>query len=103
MEFWPSKPYPNTPLPFVGIDEFWEGIMQVGYARVNMDPKDHALQLDALRSAGCGKLFIETASGTRTDRPELAKALEVARKGDVLVVWCLELAGTQPAPPNRHR
>jgi DNA invertase Pin-like site-specific DNA recombinase len=64
--------------------------MLLGYARVSTDGQDHALQLDALRSAGCDKVFVETASGTRTDRPELAKALEQARQGDVLVVWRLD-------------
>jgi DNA invertase Pin-like site-specific DNA recombinase len=64
--------------------------MLLGYARVSTDGQDHAMQLDALRAAGCGKLFVETASGTRTDRPELAKALEQVRKGDVLVVWRLD-------------
>jgi DNA invertase Pin-like site-specific DNA recombinase len=64
--------------------------MLLGYARVSTDQQDHALQLDALRAAGCDKVFVETASGTRTDRPELAKALEQARQGDVLVVWRLD-------------
>ena len=64
--------------------------MLLGYARVSTDQQDHALQLDALRAAGCDKLFVETGSGTRTDRPELAKALEQARQGDVLVVWRLD-------------
>jgi DNA invertase Pin-like site-specific DNA recombinase len=64
--------------------------MLLGYARVSTDQQDHALQLDALRVAGCDKLFVETASGTRTDRPELAKALEQARQGDMLVVWRLD-------------
>jgi len=64
--------------------------MLLGYARVSTDQQDHALQLDALRAAGCDKLFVETASGTRTDRPELAMALEQARQGDVLVVWRLD-------------
>jgi DNA invertase Pin-like site-specific DNA recombinase len=64
--------------------------MLLGYARVSTDQQDHALQLDALRAAGCDKLFVETASGTRTDRPELAKALEQARQDDVLVVWRLD-------------
>jgi DNA invertase Pin-like site-specific DNA recombinase len=64
--------------------------MLLGYARVSTDQQDHALQLDALRAAGCDKLFVETASGTRTDRPELAKALEQARQNDVLVVWRLD-------------
>ena len=47
--------------------------MLLGYARVSTDQQDHALQLDALRAAGCDKVFVETGSGTRTDRPELAK------------------------------
>jgi DNA invertase Pin-like site-specific DNA recombinase len=64
--------------------------MLLGYARVSTDGQDHALQLDALTTAGCNKVFVETGSGTRADRPELAKALEQARKGDVLVVWRLD-------------
>jgi DNA invertase Pin-like site-specific DNA recombinase len=64
--------------------------MLLGYARVSTDQQDHALQLDALRAAGCDKVFVETASGTRTDRPELAKALEQARKGDQICVWRLD-------------
>ena len=64
--------------------------MLLGYARISTDLQDHALQLDALRQAGCDKVFTETASGTRADRVELAKALEQARHGDVLVVWRLD-------------
>jgi len=64
--------------------------MLLGYARVSTDGQDHALQIDALTTAGCKRTFVETASGTRTDRPELAKALEQARQGDVLVVWRLD-------------
>src|SRR4051812_11669786 len=64
--------------------------MLLGYARVSTDQQDHALQLDALRAAGSTKVFVETASGTRTDRPKLAKALDAAREGDVLVIWRLD-------------
>ncbi|MBV9812763.1 MAG: recombinase family protein [Acetobacteraceae bacterium] len=64
--------------------------MQIGYARVSTDAQDHALQLDALHKVGCERVFIETASGTRADRPELARALELARSGDTLVVWRLD-------------
>ena len=67
--------------------------MQIGYARISTDGQDHALQLDALRAAGCDKVFVETASGTRADRPELAKALEMARPGDVLTVYRLDRLG----------
>src|SRR5271166_2738919 len=64
--------------------------MLIGYARVSTDEQNHALQLDALRQAGCERVFIEIASGSRADRAELANALNMARKGDVLVVWRLD-------------
>jgi DNA invertase Pin-like site-specific DNA recombinase len=64
--------------------------MLIGYARVSTGQQDHALQLDALRAAGCERIFVETASGTRADRPELAKALEMAREGDQIVCWRLD-------------
>src|SRR5690349_13894510 len=63
--------------------------MQIGYARKSTTLQDHALQLDALTKAGCERIFTETASGTRTDRPELRAALEFARDGDVVVVYSL--------------
>jgi DNA invertase Pin-like site-specific DNA recombinase len=67
--------------------------MQIGYARVSTDDQDHALQLDALRAAGCERIITETASGSRGDRPELARLIENARAGDVLVVWRLDRLG----------
>jgi len=64
--------------------------MLIGYARKSSLNQDHALQLDALEQAGCERIFIETGSGMKTDRPELAKALEFARDGqDTIVVWRL--------------
>ena len=66
--------------------------MLIGYARVSTDEQDHALQLDALNRIGCERIFIETGSGSRTDRPELAKALDMIREGDCLAVWRLDRA-----------
>lgn len=63
---------------------------KVGYARVSTDGQDVALQVDALKAAGCERIFTETASGAQRDRPELARALDYMRKGDVLVVWKLD-------------
>jgi len=63
--------------------------MLIGYARVSTDAQDHALQIDALNRAGVEKIFTETASGTRADRPVLAEVLEFARSGDTLVVYSL--------------
>lgn len=67
--------------------------MLIGYARVSSDGQDHALQLDALRAAGCERIVVETASGARADRPELRKALEMARSGDVIACWRLDRLG----------
>ena len=49
-----------------------------------------ALQQDALREAGCEKIFVEQMSGAVTDRPALREALEYARSGDTLIVWKLD-------------
>jgi hypothetical protein len=64
--------------------------MQIGYARISTDGQDCALQLDALRHAGCERIFTETASGARADRQELAQALDMARAGDTIVCWRLD-------------
>ncbi len=61
--------------------------MLVGYCRVSSSSQSLALQQDALRAAGCQKLFAEKESGTTTDqRKALADALEFIREGDTLIV-----------------
>src|SRR4051812_11636080 len=65
----------------------------IGYARVSTWDQTTDPQIAALKAAGCTKIFTETASGTKTDRPELAKALEYIREGDTLVVWRLDRLG----------
>src|SRR4051794_37575325 len=65
----------------------------VGYARVSSWDQTTQLQLDALDQAGCHRVFQETASGSRSDRHELARALDYVRTGDTLVVWRLDRLG----------
>src|SRR5437879_1214785 len=67
--------------------------MQVGYARVSTGEQTLDLQRDALERAGCERLFTDTASGAKADRPGLAEALAFARPGDTLVVWRLDRLG----------
>lgn len=65
----------------------------LGYARVSTADQDAALQQDALKAAGCYRIFTDTASGSLESRPELAKVLDQLRPGDTLVVWRLDRLG----------
>lgn len=67
--------------------------MLVGYCRVSTDDQVLDLQKDALVQAGCEKIFEDTCSGAKSDRPGLSTALEYVRAGDVLVVWRLDRLG----------
>src|SRR3712207_1605507 len=62
----------------------------VGYARVSTLDQNPQLQLDALKAAGCKKVFVEKASGTKEERAQLRAALDYMRPGDTLVVWKLD-------------
>ena len=68
-------------------------VANVGYARVSTIDQDPALQLDALATAGCAKVFDDRASGARADRAGLRSALDYVRDGDVLIVWKLDRLG----------
>jgi DNA invertase Pin-like site-specific DNA recombinase len=50
--------------------------MLVGYGRVSTMDKNPALQLDALREAGCKRIYTETASGSHRNRPQIEAALD---------------------------
>ena len=63
---------------------------KIGYARVSTLGQNLALQQDALKEAGCEKIFIEQMTGAVMDRPALCEALEYARSGDSLIVWKLD-------------
>src|SRR4051812_35370683 len=67
--------------------------MLIGYARVSTQDQTLDLQLDALKKAGCEKLYTDTASGAKAEREGLDEAVNYAREGDVLVVWRLDRLG----------
>ena len=67
--------------------------MDIGYARVSTGEQTLNLQLDALTTAGCSKVYQETASGAKADRPVLEDVLSYLRAGDTLVVWRLDRLG----------
>src|SRR5438045_6427151 len=67
--------------------------MYVGYARVSTTDQTLDLQQDALEKIGCSKIFTDTASGAKAERPGLTDALAYVRAGDTLVVWRLDRLG----------
>jgi DNA invertase Pin-like site-specific DNA recombinase len=65
--------------------------MKYGYARVSSHSQDHAAQVDALKLAGCEKIFSEKASGKSTDgRPQFKKMVKALLPGDTVVVSRLD-------------
>src|SRR5438309_378467 len=72
-----------------------EGPMLIGYARVSTQDQNLDLQVDALKAAGCQRLFSDKTGGAKVERPGLDDALAFARdhQGDTLVVWKLDRLG----------
>src|ERR1700744_253561 len=67
--------------------------MKYGYARVSTDGQSVEAQVRQLTKVGCKKVFRETASGAKTDRNQLRKALDQLDAGDVLMVMRLDRLG----------
>lgn len=65
--------------------------MRIGYARVSTHEQSLDLQIDALKGAGCEKIFKDHGvSGVANERPGLARALAALSADDTLIVWRLD-------------
>ncbi|MCJ0895329.1 recombinase family protein [Rhodococcus sp. ARC_M5] len=65
----------------------------LGYARVSTSEQTSVGQEDALRDAGCYRVWTDVASGATTARPQLDALLDALRPGDTLAVWRLDRLG----------
>lgn len=66
----------------------------IGYARVSTDDQNPGLQEDALKAAGCERIYTDRGySGARMHRPAYDRMLETLREGDTLVCWKLDRIG----------
>lgn len=61
-------------------------VHRVGYARVSSIGQNLDSQIDALKTAGCKKIFTDKMTGSRMDRPGWDQLMEYVRPGDILVV-----------------
>ena len=64
-----------------------------GYARVSTEAQNLDRQLDALKKYGVDMIFNEKMTGTKKDRPELAKLIDRMTEGDVVVIESLSRLG----------
>ena len=65
--------------------------MRYGYARVSSNTQDYAAQVEALKAAGCRKIFSEKASGKSTNgRREFDRLMKSLVPGDIVLVTKLD-------------
>src|SRR6184192_1424494 len=67
--------------------------MKIGYVRISKQEQHEALQIDALKEAGCEKWFVDKMTGSKAERKGLTEALAYLRPRDTFVVWKLDRAG----------
>ena len=78
--------------------------MKYGYARVSSKGQDYTAQIEALKAAGCERIFSEKASAKSTDgRPEFAKLQKALLPGDAVVVTKLDRLARSSRDLHKHR
>lgn len=64
-----------------------------GYARVSTKDQSYDDQVEALKEAGCERIFTDKASGKNTNRPGFEELMNTRLKGDTVVITKLDRIG----------
>lgn len=68
--------------------------MLIGYCRVSTESQNLQMQIDALKKAGCEKIFSEKISGAKKERLEFDRLKKYVRSdSDTVVVYKLDRLG----------
>ena len=77
--------------------------MKYGYARVSSKAQDYTAQVDALKAAGCERIYSEKQSGkSRNGRPEFAKLMNALLPGDTVMVTKLDRLARSSRDLHKH-
>ena len=67
--------------------------MKIGYVRVSTVDQNEARQIEAMKTDGVEKIYMDKKSGKDFDRPEYQKMISELHKGDVLVIHSIDRLG----------
>jgi DNA invertase Pin-like site-specific DNA recombinase len=67
--------------------------MKYGYARVNAEDQNPAMQLSAPKKARCKTVFKDEVTGAHVKRPAVIRCLKTLKTGDMLILWRLDRLG----------
>lgn len=67
--------------------------MKIGYVRVSTVDQNEARQIEAMKTDGVKKIYMDKKSGKDFNRPEYQKMISELHKGDVLVIHSIDRLG----------
>lgn len=67
--------------------------MEIGYVRVSTVDQNEARQIEAMKTDGVEKIYMDKKSGKDFNRPEYQKMISELHKGDVLIIHSIDRLG----------